>query len=139
MQEEMENLILNGRQKIIEKRQKEIAPKLIEITNKYENLIKQNRFIFDEYHNSFSNNIPLEPITGVIKFFSDEINKLELNEYDLELIIDEEKGSSLADYIINNKPYLSLNYFTIGGSNALLGYKFLQKILSNSDKEYIKY
>ena len=134
MQDKMESLILNGREKVIEKRQKEIAPKLIEIVNKYESLIKQNRDIFDEYHNSFSNGKKIDQISDIIKFFSDEINKLELNEYDLELIIDEEKGLSLADYIINNKPYLSLNNFSIGGSNFLLGYKFLQKILSNSDK-----
>ena len=139
MQKEMENLILNGRQKVIEKRQKEIAPKLVEIINKYEKLIEQNKSLFDEYHNSFSSGKTKEKIPDVVKFFSDELNKLELNEYDLELIIDEEKRLSLADYIIDNKPYLLLNYFSIGGSNAELGYKFLQKIFLSNDKEYIKY
>lgn len=139
MQKEMEDLIINGRKKVIEKRQQEIAPKLKEIINKYERLIEQNKSLFDEYHNSFSSDKILEQIPDVIKFFSDEINKLELNEYDLELIIDKEKGLSLADYIIDNKPYLSLNYFSIGGSNAELGYKFLQKIFLSNDKEYIKY
>ncbi len=139
MQKEMENLILHGRRKVIEKRQKEIAPKLVEIINNYERLIEQNRKIFNEYHNSFYNGETLDQIPDVVKFFSNEINKLELDEYDLELIIDREKGLSLADYIINNKPYLSSNYFSIGGSNSELGYKFLQKVLSNNDKEYIKY
>ena len=139
MQKEIENLILNGRQKVIEKRQKEIAPKLKEIINKYERLIEQNKSLFDEYHNSLSNRKSKEKISDVVKFFSDEVNKLELNEYDLELIIDDKKGLSLANYIINNKPYLSLNYFSIGGSNAELGYRFLKKILLGNDKEYIKY
>ena len=139
MQKEMENLILNGRQKVIEKRQKEIAPKLKEIINKYEKLIEQNKSLFDEYHNSFSSGKSKEKIPDIVKFFSDEVNKLDLNEYDLELIIDDKKGLSLANYIINNKPYLSLNYFSIGGSNAELGYKFLDKILVSNDKEYIKY
>lgn len=139
MQEKMEELILNGRQKVIEKRQKEIAPKLKEIINKYEKLIEQNKSLFDEYHNSFSSDKTLQQIPAIIKFFSDEINKLEFNEYDLELIIDDKKGLSLADYIINNKPYLSLNYFSIGGSNAELGYRFLKKKLLGNDKEYIKY
>lgn len=139
MQKEMEDLILNGRQKVIEKRQKDIAPKLKEIINKYEKLIEQNKSLFDEYHNSFSSGKTKEKIPDVVKFFSDELNKLELNEYDLELIIDEEKQLSLADYIIDNKPYLLLNFFSIGGSNAELGYKFLQKIFLSNDKEYIKY
>ena len=135
----MEDLILNGRQKVIEKRQKEIVPKLKVIINKYERIIEQNKSLFDEYHNSFSSDKTLEQMPDVIKFFSDEINKLELNEYDLELIIDDKKKLSLADYIIDNKPYLLLNYFSIGGSNAELGYKFLQKIFLSNDKEYIKY
>lgn len=139
MQKEMEDLIINGRKKVIEKTQQKIAPKLKEIINKYERLIEQNKSLFDEYHNSYSSDKTLEQIPDVVKFFSDELNKLELNEYDLELIIDEEKRLSLADYIIDNKPYLLLNYFSIGGSNAELGYKFLQKIFLSNDKEYIKY
>ena len=139
MRIKMEDLILNGRCKVIEKRQKEIAPKLKEIIDKYEKLIEQNKTLFNEYHNSFSNDKTKEKIPEVIKFFSDEINKLDLNEYDLELIIDKEKNLSLIDYIINNKIYLSLNYFSIGGSNAKLGYKLLKKIFLSNDKEYIKY
>lgn len=139
MQEEMEYLIINGREKVIEKRQKEISPKLIKIINEYENKVQENKQLFDEYHNSFCGNTTLETIPDVVKSFSDKINKLDLNEYDLELIVDDEKELSLLDYIIKNKPYLTLDYFSIGGSNAKLGYKLLEKIFLSNDKEYIKY
>ncbi len=135
MQDEFENLIINGRKKVIEKRQNEIGPKLTKIINDYELIEKNNKEIFASYHNSFNN---IENI-DIVKYFSDEINKLDINEFDLELIVDYKNDLTLADYIIINKPYLSLKNFSIGGSNEKLGYKFLEKIFLSNDKEYIKY
>ena len=139
MQEEMEKLIISGRKKVVEKRQREISIKLVQIINNYEKIVQENKKIFDEYHNSFGNDKALVKMPDVIKYFSNEINKLDLNEFDLELIIDKEKNLSLLDYIIKNKPYLKLSYFSIGGSNANLGYRLLEKIFLSNDKEYIKY
>ena len=135
MQDKFENLIINGRKKVIEKRQNEIGPKLTKIINDYELIEKNNKEIFASYHNSFNN---IENI-DIVKYFSDEINKLDINEFDLELIVDYKNDLTLADYIIINKPYLSLKNFSIGGSNEKLGYKFLEKIFLSNDKEYIKY
>ena len=135
MQDEFENLIINGRKKVIEKRQNEIGPKLTKIINDYELIEKNNKETFASYHNSFNN---IENI-DIVKYFSDEINKLDINEFDLELIVDYKNDLTLADYIIINKPYLSLKNFSIGGSNEKLGYKFLEKIFLSNDKEYIKY
>ncbi len=135
MQDKFENLIINGRKKVIEKRQNEIGPKLTKIINDYELIEKNNKEIFASYHNSFNN---IENI-DIVKYFSDEINKLDINEFDLELIVDYKNNLTLADYIIINKPYLSLKNFSIGGSNEKLGYKFLEKIFLSNDKEYIKY
>ena len=135
MQDKFENLIINGRKKVIEKRQNEIGPKLTKIINDYELIEKNNMEIFASYHNSFNN---IENI-DIVKYFSDEINKLDINEFDLELIVDYKNDLTLADYIIINKPYLSLKNFSIGGSNEKLGYKFLEKIFLSNDKEYIKY
>ena len=84
MQDEFENLIINGRKKVIEKRQNEIGPKLTKIINDYELIEKNNKEIFASYHNSFNN---IENI-DIVKYFSDEINKLDINEFDLELIVD---------------------------------------------------
>ena len=135
MQDKFENLIINGRKKVIEKRQNEIGPKLTKIINDYELIEKNNKETFASYHNSFNN---IENI-DIVKYFSDEINKLDINEFDLELIVDYKNDLTLADYIIINKPYLSLKNFSIGGSNEKLGYKFLEKIFLSNDKEYIKY
>ena len=135
MQDEFENLIINGRKKVIEKRQNEIGPKLTKIINDYELIEKNNKETFASYHNSF-NNIENKDI---VNYFIDEINKLDINESDLELIVDYKNDLTLADYIIINKPYLSLKNFSIGGSNEKLGYKFLEKIFLSNDKEYIKY
>ena len=100
MQEEMEKLIISGRKKVVEKRQREISIKLIQIINNYEKIVQENKKIFDEYHNSFGNDKTIDKMPDVIKYFSNEINKLDLNEFDLELIIDKEKNLSLLDYII---------------------------------------
>ena len=135
MQDKFENLIINGRKKVIEKRQNEIGPKLTKIINDYELIEKNNKETFASYHNSFND---IENI-DIVKYFSDEINKLDINEFDLELIVDYKNDLTLADYIIINKPYLSLKNFSIGGSNEKLGYKFLENIFLSNDKEYIKY
>ena len=135
----IEHAIINGKEEVFNKRQEEMGPIITQIVNKYMQMVFDNKDLFDNYHNSFYKNESISKIEDPIKYFSDEINKLELNEYDLDLVIDGNSKMTLLDFILKYKPHLSLNNFSIGGSYPELGKKILTKILTSGDKEYIKY
>ena len=134
----IKDVILNGKDKVFNKRQKEIAPKIKELINKYNKIVSDNKELFNEYHNSFYNGKRVDTNNELINFFSNELNKLELTEFDLDLVIDE-NNITLLDFILKYKPNLSLDNFSLGGSYTKIGIKFLEKILTSNDKEYIKY
>ena len=134
----IKDAILNGKEKVFNKRQKEIAPKLKEIINEYKKIISENKELFDNYHNSFYDEKNINMANELINYFSNELNKLELTEFDLDLIIDDNK-MTLLDFILKYKPALTLDNFSLGGSYNKIGIKFLEKILTSNDREYIKY
>ncbi len=134
----IKDIILNGKEEVFKKRQKEIAPKLKEIINEYKKIISENKELFDNYHNSFYDEKNIDTANELINYFSNELNKLELTEFDLDLIIDDNK-MTLLDFILKYKPALTLDNFSLGGSYNKIGIKFLEKILTSNDKEYIKY
>ena len=134
----IKEIILNGKDKVLKKRQKEIAPKIKELINKYKKIVSDNKRLFNEYHNSFNEGKNFDTTNELINFFSNEIKKIELTEFDLDLIIDD-SNMTLLDFILKYKPKLSLDNFSLGGSYKKIGIKFLEKILTSNDKEYIKY
>lgn len=134
----IKDVILNGKDKVFNKRQKEIAPKIKELINKYNKIVSDNKELFNEYHNSFYNGKRVDTTNELINFFSNQLNKLELTEFDLDLVIDE-NNITLLDFILKYKPNLSLDNFSLGGSYTKIGIIFLEKILTSNDKEYIKY
>ncbi|MBR2708489.1 MAG: hypothetical protein IKE90_03540 [Bacilli bacterium] len=134
----IKDVILNGKEEVFNKRQKEIAPKVKKLINEYKKIVSDNKDIFNEYHNSFYSGKHVDTSNELINFFSNELNKLELTEFDLDLVIDD-SNMTLLDFILNYKPNLSLDNFSLGGSYTKIGIKFLEKILTSNDKEYIKY
>ena len=138
-QKQIKNIIINGQKDVFEKRQLEIAPKIRKLLEDYMKIILENKEIFDEYHNSFYKNESDGLLSDIINYFSNGMNELELNEFDLDLIIDDEINMTLLDFILKYKPDLSNNNFSLGGSYNKIGIKFLEKILISGDREYIKY
>ena len=136
---QIENVINNGYFMVAQKRQQEIGPKLKALVQDYMQIVEKNKHIFENYHKSFINDDIATNLSDNILFLSDGINKLEITEYDLDLIIDEDKQMTLLDFILAYKPHLSLKNFSLGGSYTKIGIKFLEKIFTNNDKEYIKY
>ena len=136
---QIKNVIMNGFNEMQNKRQKEIGPKIKQLISDYKRIIFENKEIFEEYHNSFYNGDSFKSSSNIFNFFSKGLNELELTEFDLDLIIDEETNMTLIDFIIMNKPDLSENNFSLGGSYPKIGIKFLEKIFISGDKEYIKY
>ncbi len=119
------NVINNGYNDVLKKRQEELGPKLKKLVQDYLKIIEENKNIFENYHNCFNDKKLINNTPNVIKFFSNRINKLEINEFDLDLIIDDENQKTLLDFILEYKPYLSLDYFGLGGSYTKIGIMFL--------------
>ncbi|MBR2841074.1 MAG: hypothetical protein IKF01_04300 [Bacilli bacterium] len=138
-QDNIKDIILNGQDEVLKKRQLEVAPKIKKLIEDYTKISEDNKKIFDDYHNSFYSNKKSDSIPEIINYFSNGMNELELNEFDLDLIVDSSSNMTLLDFILKNKPDLSLNNFSLGGSYTEIGIKFLEKILLSGDKEYIKY
>lgn len=59
-------IILNGKDKVLKKRQKETAPKII---NKYKKITSDNKRLFKEYHNSFNEGKSFDTTNELINFF----------------------------------------------------------------------
>jgi len=60
---------------------------------------KENKVIFDMYHNSFYRNESVDSLPDIINYFGNGMIELELNEFDLDLIIDDKTNMILLDFI----------------------------------------